>query len=60
VRDGILHEFYVIPYPGRRIWGATAEILVDLARVLTRSNRGCWLSSWIGWSSKTPKVRGRP
>jgi 8-oxo-dGTP pyrophosphatase MutT (NUDIX family) len=36
VRDGVLHEFYVIPYPGRRIWGATAEILVDLSRVLTR------------------------
>jgi 8-oxo-dGTP pyrophosphatase MutT (NUDIX family) len=28
------HEFYVLPYPGHRIWGATAEILVNLARAL--------------------------
>lgn len=34
VRDGELHDFYVLPYPGRRIWGATAAILVDLARIL--------------------------
>jgi 8-oxo-dGTP pyrophosphatase MutT (NUDIX family) len=27
-------SFYVLPYPGRRIWGVTAGILVDLARVL--------------------------
>jgi 8-oxo-dGTP pyrophosphatase MutT (NUDIX family) len=27
-------EFYVLPYPGHRIWGATAEILVNLARAL--------------------------
>lgn len=35
----ILHEgeertFYVIPYPGYRIWGATAGMLVNLARTL--------------------------
>jgi 8-oxo-dGTP pyrophosphatase MutT (NUDIX family) len=35
LRDGKPHSFYVLPYPGRRIWGATAAILVDLARVLT-------------------------
>jgi len=34
VRAGIRHHFYVIPYPGRRIWGATAGILVELARTL--------------------------
>jgi 8-oxo-dGTP pyrophosphatase MutT (NUDIX family) len=28
------HEFYVLDYPGHRIWGATAEILIDLARCL--------------------------
>jgi 8-oxo-dGTP pyrophosphatase MutT (NUDIX family) len=32
--DGGRHEFYVLPYPGHRIWGATAGILVSLARVL--------------------------
>lgn len=30
------HEFYVIDYPGHRIWGATAAILVQLADALTR------------------------
>ncbi|MFN2166831.1 MAG: NUDIX hydrolase [Anaerolineae bacterium] len=35
----ILHEgedrsFFVIPYPGHRIWGATAGMLVNLARTL--------------------------
>jgi 8-oxo-dGTP pyrophosphatase MutT (NUDIX family) len=34
VRDGEIHTYYVLPYPGRRIWGATAGILVSLARVL--------------------------
>jgi hypothetical protein len=34
VRDGARHDYYVLPYPGRRIWGATAAILVDLARTL--------------------------
>lgn len=34
VRDGELHTYYVLPYPGRRIWGATAGILVSLARIL--------------------------
>ena len=33
-RDGQEHCYYVLPYPGRRIWGATAAILVSLARVL--------------------------
>jgi 8-oxo-dGTP pyrophosphatase MutT (NUDIX family) len=32
---GERHHFYVLPYPGRRIWGATAGILVDFARTLT-------------------------
>ena len=35
LRDGEPHGYYVLPYPGRRIWGATAAILVDLARILT-------------------------
>lgn len=38
-RDSIVfrderHHFHVIPYAGRRIWGATAGILVDFARAL--------------------------
>jgi 8-oxo-dGTP pyrophosphatase MutT (NUDIX family) len=33
-RDGRRRHFYVLPYEGRRIWGATAGILVNLARVL--------------------------
>jgi 8-oxo-dGTP pyrophosphatase MutT (NUDIX family) len=28
------HSYFVLPYPGRRIWGATAGMLVDLARIL--------------------------
>jgi len=32
--DGVLRSYYVLPYPGHRIWGATAEILVELAGVL--------------------------
>jgi hypothetical protein len=34
VRDGRLRTFYVLTYEGRRIWGATAGILVSLARAL--------------------------
>jgi 8-oxo-dGTP pyrophosphatase MutT (NUDIX family) len=34
VVDGLRRSFYVLPYPGHRIWGATAGILVSLARVL--------------------------
>jgi hypothetical protein len=33
-RDGQEHNYYVLPYPGHRIWGATAAILVSLAKVL--------------------------
>jgi 8-oxo-dGTP pyrophosphatase MutT (NUDIX family) len=33
-RDGREHQYYVLPFPGRRIWGATAAILVSLARAL--------------------------
>jgi 8-oxo-dGTP pyrophosphatase MutT (NUDIX family) len=39
-RDGREHHYYVLPYPGRRIWGATAAILVSLARVLGYGDRG--------------------
>ncbi len=35
LRDGQERSFYVLPYPGRRIWGATAAILVSLARALS-------------------------
>jgi hypothetical protein len=31
---GKREDFYVLEYEGRRIWGATAGILVDLARAL--------------------------
>jgi 8-oxo-dGTP pyrophosphatase MutT (NUDIX family) len=31
----VRHEFWVIPYPGHRIWGATAGILTSLAKALT-------------------------
>jgi 8-oxo-dGTP pyrophosphatase MutT (NUDIX family) len=34
VLDDVEREFWVIPYPGHRIWGATAGILVELARKL--------------------------
>ena len=34
LRDGREHFFYVLPFPGRRIWGATAGMLVSLARAL--------------------------
>jgi 8-oxo-dGTP pyrophosphatase MutT (NUDIX family) len=36
IHGGEHHHFHVIPYPGRRIWGATAGILVDLARTIAR------------------------
>ncbi|HTZ81165.1 MAG TPA: CoA pyrophosphatase [Stellaceae bacterium] len=31
---GRVRSFYVLPYPGRYIWGATAGMLVNLAEVL--------------------------
>ncbi len=31
---GEQREFYVLDYPGHRIWGATAAILIELARAL--------------------------
>jgi len=34
--DGGQHEFYVLDYPGHRVWGATAGILVSLAHILVR------------------------
>jgi 8-oxo-dGTP pyrophosphatase MutT (NUDIX family) len=34
LRNGQEHHYYVLSYPGRRIWGATAAILVSLARAL--------------------------
>jgi 8-oxo-dGTP pyrophosphatase MutT (NUDIX family) len=34
VLRGTHRDFYVLPYPGHRIWGATAEILVKLAHAL--------------------------
>jgi 8-oxo-dGTP pyrophosphatase MutT (NUDIX family) len=34
VVGGVRHEFYVLPYPGHRVWGATAGILLNLARAL--------------------------
>jgi 8-oxo-dGTP pyrophosphatase MutT (NUDIX family) len=39
-RDSIIYagedrSFYVLPYPGRRIWGATAAMLVSLAQLLS-------------------------
>ena len=33
-RDGVRRHFYVLPYEGRYIWGATAGMLVNLAEVL--------------------------
>jgi 8-oxo-dGTP pyrophosphatase MutT (NUDIX family) len=32
--QGGYHEYYVLDYPGHRVWGATAGILVDLAKAL--------------------------
>lgn len=34
IRDGRRRRFWVLPFEGWRIWGATAGILVELARVL--------------------------
>ena len=34
VVDGVRHEFYVIRYGRRRIWGATAGMLVTLVKVI--------------------------
>ena len=34
VYQGECHHFHVLPYPDRRIWGATAGILVDLAQTI--------------------------
>lgn len=34
-RDGSRRHFYVLPYEDRYIWGATAGILVNFARLLT-------------------------
>lgn len=34
VRDGVRRDYYVLDYEERRIWGATAGILVSLARAL--------------------------
>jgi 8-oxo-dGTP pyrophosphatase MutT (NUDIX family) len=34
VRNGRLRHFYAMPYGGRNIWGATAGMLVTLARIL--------------------------
>lgn len=36
VRNGEQRHFYVLPYETRYIWGATAGILVNFARLLTR------------------------
>jgi 8-oxo-dGTP pyrophosphatase MutT (NUDIX family) len=33
-RDGLKRSYYVLPFPGHRIWGATAAILVSLAQAL--------------------------
>lgn len=33
-RDGQRRHFFVLPYEGRHIWGATAGILVNFARLL--------------------------
>ena len=33
-RNGELRHFYVLPYEERYIWGATAGILVNFARLL--------------------------
>lgn len=34
VRDGVRRSYYVMPYEGRRIWGATAGMLVNLTDML--------------------------
>jgi 8-oxo-dGTP pyrophosphatase MutT (NUDIX family) len=37
--DGVVHHFYALYYAGHRIWGATAGILVSLARLLEEEKR---------------------
>jgi 8-oxo-dGTP pyrophosphatase MutT (NUDIX family) len=37
-RNGRQRQFYVLPYAGRYIWGATAGILVNFARVLRQQS----------------------
>ena len=37
-RNGARRHFYVLPYRGRYIWGATAGILVNFARVLRQGS----------------------
>ena len=34
LRDGVRRWYYVMPYEGRRIWGATAGMLVNLTDML--------------------------
>jgi hypothetical protein len=34
VREGIRRSFYVIPYQNRRIWGATAGMLINFVDML--------------------------
>jgi 8-oxo-dGTP pyrophosphatase MutT (NUDIX family) len=36
-RNGRVREFFVMPYEGRNIWGATAGMLVTLSQVLRES-----------------------
>lgn len=40
MHDGKERGFYVFPYPGHRIWGATAGMLVTLARILNGTQAG--------------------
>ena len=40
MRDGVERSFYVMPYEGRRIWGATAGMLVNLTDMLTTRAEG--------------------
>lgn len=39
LHDGTLRSYWVLPYPGRHIWGATAGILVGLARIITTMDK---------------------
>lgn len=38
MRDGVRRWYYVMPYEGRRIWGATAGMLVNLVDMLQAKN----------------------
>ncbi len=40
VWQGTERHYYTMPYPGRRIWGATAAMLVNLCDVLEAVKRG--------------------